>query len=114
MACTTNYHTPLCEAIIYNDVEYVRDKLDHIMDGLNPVYGNGDPIGHYDNLHIVTGELSRDDCLYASILCYACIESYPPQSEILIQIDDGEYLYEKVIDIAMPLESEMYFVGMHD
>ncbi|NNF22602.1 MAG: hypothetical protein HKN67_11730 [Saprospiraceae bacterium] len=113
-ACERYYISDFCEALIHEDVSYVRHEVDNILYDLLPQATHDDPLGHYYNLMIFVDELNRDDCMYASIICYGCIESFPLQSEVLVEIDDGQYITEKVLDIATPPDSEMYFVGLHN
>lgn len=114
IACEHYYVSDFCEALIHNDVTYVRHEVDHILYDLVPQATANDPLGHYYNLMLFVDELNRDDCIYASIICYACIETFPLQSEVHVEIDDGHYIIEKFMDIATPPDSEMYFVGLHD
>ena len=53
------------------------------------------------------------DCAEASLVCYACIETYPPISEIRIETTVDSVYYFVVLDILTPENSEMSFQDMH-
>ena len=114
VSCDLDFHSDLCEAISYNDDHFVRDHIDDILDNMPPLPEFDDPLGHFYNLESLAIEISKDRCADAVIVCYACIETFPPQSELHVIIDDGRYYVEKYIIIATPPESEMYFIGMYD
>lgn len=107
-------HSDLCYAIIDEDISYIRGTFDDILYDYLPIYSYFDPVGHLDNLHIFADIISEDPCIDARVICYACIETHPLQSEVLLILDDGFHYCEKVIDIATPFDSEMYFVGIHN
>ena len=112
-ACAVEYHSDLCDAVVHNDSQFVKEYIDDILWELPPIYDGYDPIGHLQNLEILVDELNRDHCADAIISCYACIPTFPPQSEINIIIDDGTYLEERNIIIATPWNGPMFFVGMY-
>ena len=114
ISCTDDYFSDFCDAVINNDAAFVRQEVDDILKDLSPIYNTSDNLGHFENILFLIDELNRDDCLFASVLCYACIYTYPLQSEILIEVEEGNFYVRKVLDISTASDSEMYFVGMHD
>jgi len=107
--------TNFCDAVIVEDIDYVADYMDDILEDLEPFPGPRDFIGHEENLFFLVDELNRrNPCLDAFIECYACIKTYPAQSEILIDVYEDNFVTTKIIDIATPEFSEMYVDGMHN
>jgi len=73
--------TNFCEANLSEDLEYMTEYLDDILEDLPPFPIAGDPLGHEENLFILIDELrDRNTCLEAYIECYACIRTFPSQS----------------------------------
>jgi len=95
-------YTDFCDDLIVIDVDNIQSYVDDILDDLPPFPVQGDLLGHEEN-----------PCLTASIDCYACIETFPPQSEIYVSIRDGGIVEERIIDIVTPDNRPMFFVGIH-
>lgn len=112
-ACTKDDLSPFCDALINKDISFVKNHVDNIANNLFPYPDYIDPIGHEINLQILADELSIDPCLTASVLCYACIETYPYQSELLITINSESAFFQIIMDIAVPEDGSMYFVSLH-
>lgn len=111
-----NGFTDFCDAVVLDEDTYIREYLDEILEDLDtPEPSAIDPFGHERNLIEFVVQLNdNNDCMTASILCYACIETFPNQSEILINVIDGGVSVSKIIDISTPAGSDMYFAAMHN
>jgi len=116
MSCSDDLRvTTLCDALVLWDDFYVADYIDDILEGLAPYPDYYDYIGHEENLLILIDELEiANDCLDASILCYACIYTWPPRTELLIEIVSDGIVSRRILDIATPENRPMYFVGMRE
>ena len=96
--------TTLNESIVKNEIEKLTVDLD-------PVPSPEDMLGHLANLNTLIDRLNNNcDNYEASQLCYACIETYPLQSEILIEFFSGEHV---IIDIHTPEKDILRFAGVH-
>ncbi len=109
-----NFTSSLCEAIATNDDRSLRTIIDDICDEYKPNVTVNDPGGHQINLQKVIEDINNTfDCAEASLVCYACIETYPPISEIRIETTVDSVYYFVVLDILTPENSEMSFQDMH-
>lgn len=89
--------------------EQVKSTLDPWLQGQLPVPTEDDPIGHEINLQNFVDRLSDDCGLEASILCYACIETFPPQSEVRVMIDSSGITVARILDIMTPDGDDVFF-----
>ena len=62
-------------------------NLDLMLENLKPMKTNTDPYGHEKNLQKFVDMLNECENMKAEIECYACMESYPPQSAVILLID---------------------------
>jgi hypothetical protein len=67
-------------------------NLDLMLENLRPMKTNTDPYGHEKNLQKFVDMLNECKNMKAEIECYACMESYPPQSAVILWIDSGANL----------------------
>ena len=86
---------------------------DKLTENLPPEPTKNDPIGHSENLTIITQSIHSCDGLEAEIFCYACVETYPLQSEITIQMDSSGAKIEVIIDISTPSDKILKFSRIH-
>jgi hypothetical protein len=56
---------------------------------------------------------SKCENISAELICYACIETYPPQSEILLTTDSVGASINRTIDILTPSKDKLSFVRIH-
>ena len=82
---------------------------------LVPKVTDEDPIGHMENMHKLVNRLN-DLCneIEAELICYACIETYPSQSEIKITAHSEEEDVSLVIDILLPEDDLPVYHSMHE
>ena len=100
--------------LIYKDQEKIRSEFDKLTDDFSPNPTAGDPRGQSENL-IKLSEQILNTCkeLELEVLCYACIKTNPPQSEILFQLDSADVKIERVIDISTPSDNPLRFLRTH-
>jgi hypothetical protein len=99
--------------LIIKDQEKIGIEMDKLTENLPPDPTKNDPIGHSENLTIITQSIHSCDGLEAEIFCYACVETYPPQSEITIQMNSSGTKIERIIDISTPSDKILKFSGIH-
>jgi len=74
--------------VINMDSGIVKSEINKFITELKPVVTNSDPFGHRRNLDILIERLNAHcDNMSAEIICYACIYTIPPQSEMLVTTD---------------------------
>ena len=73
-----------------------------------------DPQGHEANLEAIIMKLNEDCTNFTTILgCYACLESYPPQSVINFKLDSAGVEVERVIRLLTPDDEVMTCLGVN-
>ena len=106
--------TELCEALIASDDTEIATQFNELMVDLEPSATTSDPTGHEANLNTVLEDLNTIECITASLICYACIETLPLQSEIRVEVDlDGETV-NTIVDIITPEDEPMEYGGRHE
>lgn len=83
--------------------------------GLTPKHSVVDPLGHRENLRELIERInSGSPQITADLICYACIKTNPPQSEIFIKVDSSGVTVERVIDIRTPVDDILTSLGVHN
>jgi hypothetical protein len=103
----------LTEALVnYND-EILKAEVDKLTIDLKPDVGSNDIYGHSKNLNTLIDRLNTGCNIEASLFCYACIQTLPPQSEISILVDSSGTEVCRIIDISTPEDEILKFSGIH-
>ncbi|HEY3386869.1 MAG TPA: hypothetical protein VGK46_10185 [Saprospiraceae bacterium] len=100
-------------ALIALDVEDASVHINALLEDLQPVPVSGDPYGHEINLELFVDRLQSNCSLQVELECYACIETYPPQSHVTISLDSSGTEVTRTLDILTPKESEMTLHNIH-
>ena len=101
-------------ALIQEDEAIVRSEIEKLTPDLHPSPTPEDNIGHMTNLQILAERISANcDDITASILCYACIETYPLGSELTVEFLLEENLISKTIIIVTSENDILRFGGLH-
>lgn len=96
------------------DENIVKTEIEKLTVDLNPHPTDEDLLGHSGNLEILIERLNSGcDEYTASLLCYACIYTYPAQSEILVEFFIGGNQQTVTIDIHTPQNDILRFAGIH-
>ncbi len=95
--------TKICDAISIDDKAIdkaiIEEVINKLTSDLTPAPTTADPIGQEAHLHTLIDRLNSCDCMEASFGCYACMESFPPQSSIGIVVKKGTVDISKGISI---------------
>ncbi len=102
----------ICESLDVN-ITGLKAELNQRLSGLQPKPSEGDPTGHRDNLIFFVEQLKSGCNLDASIECYACIYTFPAQSEVNIMIDSSGHVMKRVLDISTPESGVMTVINIH-
>ena len=93
----------------------VKIEIEKMTADLVPAPQPDDLTGHEMNLQILIQRINTHCSLIeASIVCYACIETYPPMSEIRLEYDLNGEKTGKTVDIVTPDDGILHFGGLHD
>lgn len=101
-------------ALIDRDLEVIKAQVNPLALDLPPQPASGDELGHAQNLETLVDRLN-DQCddYTASVLCYACIETLPLQSEILIELDSAGMPIERILDLTTPEDAPLAVINIH-
>jgi hypothetical protein len=103
---------PLTKELLALNVSGVKMILDPQLSQLLPQPTSQDGIGHLKNLQTFMNSVQA---CFADVRmdCYACIETFPEQSEIIFMIDSVSVLRRRVIDISTPGNQVMTIRNVH-
>ena len=100
--------------IVNTDSEIVKVEINKLVTDLVPVITDSDPLGHKDNLALLIEQLNiQCDNITAEMLCYACIFTNPPQTEILVTTDSLGTDIHRIIDIVTPDDDQLSMRTIH-
>lgn len=104
----------LRNGILNSDKLAIGNEISKLTPDLTPVPVSGDNIGHSANLETLIRRLNQCEEISAQTVCYACIDTYPPQSEIIITTITGNREVLRVIDIKTPANGSLEFISVHE
>ncbi len=83
--------TDFCKSIEARDFNYLAAYINDYLFDLNAAPMPSDNLGQEENLISLVDNLrDNNSCLDVYIECYACLESDPPQSELRIELEEGD------------------------
>ncbi len=104
----------LTTALWHHDSEQVNVEVNKLTSDLLPNPTNDDKIGHSKNLDVLVDRLeSNCEGMTVTLRCYACIETYPAQSEIIVRLDSLGKQIERIIDISTPEDDILKALQVH-
>lgn len=111
-------HSLNCEALkeglATENQELIKKEINLIVSSFSPDPSADDKYGHRKNLNSVAETLSAKCNITSSNICYNCIETNPPQSEVQVSFMYKGIQNNKVIDISYTKDNTLTFVGMHN
>jgi len=100
--------------IINTDSRIVKSEVNKLVTDLKPKVTANDRFGHKENLSILINRLNMQcTSITAELICYACIYTNPPQSEILVSTDSIGVTIKRIIDISTPEDAILSCVRIH-
>ena len=96
------------------DSRVVKVEIDKLTIDLLPKITSNDKFGHKENVAILINRLNSLCNIEAELICYACIKTNPPQTEIFVSADSCGMQIRRVIDLWTSEESNLRFVRVHD
>ena len=119
-SCENNDENPnsgcynFSETLIYLKSDSVKNVVDILSEDLNPEVTENDQWGHKENIDLLIERLNMEcENISVSLGCYACIETLPPQSELIISTDSAGVEIKRVIDILTPKDDILQYLGVH-
>jgi hypothetical protein len=104
----------LQEGLLNNEVSSLNSQISILTQDLKPHPTESDKEGHLNNFTILITRLNKCEELNAMLSCYGCIETDPPQSEILITINSNGNQIQKVLDFTTSRDKILMFSGIHN
>jgi hypothetical protein len=105
---------PTCEdlkvGIASDDREAVKKVINILINKLPPASQKHTS----ENLAKLTSAIGQQCQVTATVLCFACIDTLPQQSEIRISLTGPGFTVVKVIDISSDKDDNMIFANMHN
>lgn len=99
--------------IIDGNEQAVKTEIEKLTADLHPERDVEDEIGQLSNLQLLVDRINTScGSINASLECYACLYSYPPQSVILIEFYEGDVLFSEMIRIITPSNDILRFGGL--
>ena len=99
--------------IINTDMTIVNLEIAKLIYDLNPDLTTSDPIGHKNNFDILINRINKCNEVSAVLFCYACIKTYPAQSEIIVATDSMGIRISRILDISTPNDNKLVFINIH-
>lgn len=96
------------------DENIVKTEIEKLTVDLNPHPAGEDVLGHSGNLQTLVDRLNSGcNDFTASLICYACIYTYPAQSQIALEYHKDGNLQLVTINIHTPENDILRFAGIH-
>jgi hypothetical protein len=103
------------EALVYYRTDSIKIVIDELTNDLHPKKKENDRWGHRENVDLLIERLNVKCTNVTAVLwCYACIMTYPPQSEIILSTDSAGIEVKRVIDILTPDDDVLKYVNVHE
>ena len=99
--------------IINYDQSSVQTEISKLTADLTPMPTTGDTFGQLNNFNKLIDRISKCGTMTAELSCYACIETNPPTSEIILKTDSSGKQIQRVIDISTSNKESLKFGGLH-
>jgi hypothetical protein len=104
----------LNNGIIFIQPEKVNTEINKLTFNLLAKPVENDLTGQKENLNTLIGRINKNCIgLKASLSCFACIETLPVQSEILIEADSMGIPVKRLLDISTPANDVLECISVH-
>jgi len=100
--------------VIQKDNSIIEKEISQLLINTYAKPNDKDLIGQGKNIDYLICEINKSKVLHAHLFCYACIKTYPAQSEITITTDSSGVSISRIIDILTPDNSILRYVNIHD
>lgn len=100
--------------VIQKDYLIIEKEISNLLINTSAKPTANDFIGQETNIYNLIKAINGSELLQAQLLCYACIKTYPSQSEIIVTTDSSGISVRRIIDILTPEDNLLQFVNIHD
>lgn len=101
-------------AIIDLNSDMMKSEINKMLTDLEPNTTKDDEWGHEKNLDILVNRLNSNcDSINASLFCYCCNKSLPPQSIIILSVDSSGTIITRSLDIWTPDDDILQCTEIH-
>ena len=107
-------HKEICEYIFNENDSLIQEEIARLTSDLLPEPSDDDQWGQSENLDILIKRLNQCNCIVATKVCYACIETLPPQSEVKLVVTYNMELITKIMDVLTDDEEPLKYLRLHD
>ena len=102
------------EGLINSDSEMVCEEISKLLYDLHPEESSDDKFGHRENFNILIERINTNcDNVSAELICYACIETNPPQSELKLSTDSSGVEISRILDVRTPEDEILSCIRLH-
>ena len=107
-------HDDICEYIYNENDSLIQEEIARLTLDLLPKSSNDDKWGQSENLDILIERLNKYNCIVATKVCYACIYTLPPQSEVKLVVTYNKEIITRIMDLLTGEEEPMKYLRLHD
>ena len=107
-------HDDICEYIYNENDSLIQEEIARLTLDLLPKPSDYDKWGHSENLDILIERLNQYYCITATKVCYACIYTLPPQSEVKLVVTYNSEIITRIMDLLTGEEEPMKYLRLHD
>ena len=104
----------ICEYIYNENNSLIQEEIARLTLDLLPKPSDDDKWGQSENLDILVERLNKYNCIVATKVCYACIYTLPPQSEVKLAVTYNREIITKIMDLLTDDEEPMKYLRLHD
>ncbi|MBK8809035.1 MAG: hypothetical protein IPO21_21355 [Bacteroidales bacterium] len=106
--------TNLANALLQCDPVALEKEIKKLSFDLVPFPSDSNPSGQSENIAILLERITKcKNIISVEIQCFACLKTYPPQTEILVSIDSAGHMEQRILDIATPKDNILSFANVH-
>lgn len=107
-------HEEICEYIYNENDSLIQKEIARLTLDLLPKPSDNDKWGQSENLDILVERLNKYNCIVATKVCYACIYTMPPQSEVKLVVTYNREIITRIMDLLTGDEESMKYLRLHD
>lgn len=103
----------LKSGIINTDNTIIKTEISKLTTDLSPKPTVNDAWGHSANFTTLITRLNACSQITAVSVCYACIKTLPPISEILVKTDSAGVQIQRYLDFKTSEQSNLEIIAIH-
>jgi len=103
----------LKNGIINTDNSIIKSEISKLTTDLSPKPTADDQWGHSANFSTLITRLNDCNEITAASVCYACIKTLPPISEILVKTDSAGVQVQRYLDFKTSDQSNLEIIAIH-